>query len=47
MYTKFWFEIMKRGDQRDDSIKIDLRELVLGIWADFVWHRIGTSGRLL
>jgi hypothetical protein len=31
----------------EDGIRMDLREIGLGVWSGFCWLRIGTSGRLL
>jgi hypothetical protein len=31
----------------EDNIKMDLREMVLGMWIGFIWLRIGTGGGLL
>jgi hypothetical protein len=31
----------------EDGIKIDLREMLSGVWSGFTWHRIGTVGGLL
>jgi hypothetical protein len=31
----------------EDGIRIDLREIGLGVWIGFSWLRIGTGGRLL
>jgi hypothetical protein len=31
----------------DGGIKMDLREVVLGVWSGFTWLRIGTVGGLL
>jgi hypothetical protein len=31
----------------EDGIKMDLREIVLGVWSGFTWLRIGTVGGLL
>jgi hypothetical protein len=31
----------------EDNIKMDLREIGLGIWIGLIWLRIGTGGWLL
>jgi hypothetical protein len=31
----------------EDGSRMDLREIVLGVWIGFDWLRIGTSGGLL
>jgi hypothetical protein len=31
----------------DDNIKMDLREIGLGMWIGFIWPRIGTGSGLL
>jgi hypothetical protein len=31
----------------EDNIKMDIREIGLGIWIGFIWLRIGTGGGLL
>jgi hypothetical protein len=31
----------------EDGIKMDLREIVWGVWSGFSWRRIGTVGGLL
>jgi hypothetical protein len=31
----------------EDNIKMDLREIGFGVQTEFIWLRIGTSGRLL
>jgi hypothetical protein len=31
----------------EDGIKMDLREIGLGVWSGFTWLRIGTVGGLL
>jgi hypothetical protein len=31
----------------EDNIKMDLREIGLGMWIGFIWLRIGTGGGLL
>jgi hypothetical protein len=31
----------------EDNIRMDLRELGLGLWIGFIWLRIGTGGELL
>jgi hypothetical protein len=31
----------------EDNIKMDLREMGLGMWIGFIWLRIGTGGGLL
>jgi hypothetical protein len=31
----------------EDNIKMDLREIGLGMWIGFIWLRIGTRGGLL
>jgi hypothetical protein len=31
----------------EDNIRMDLREIVLGVWAGFIWVTLGTSGWLL
>jgi hypothetical protein len=33
--------------RREDNIKMDLREMGLGMWIGFIWLRIGTGGGLL
>jgi hypothetical protein len=33
--------------RREDVIRIDLREIRLGVWIGFDWLRIGTGGELL
>jgi hypothetical protein len=30
----------------EDNIKMDLREMDLGMWTGFIWLRIGTGGEL-
>jgi hypothetical protein len=30
-----------------DNIKMDFREIGLGVWTGFMWLRIGNSGRML
>jgi len=31
----------------DENIKVDLKELVWGAWAELIWPRTGTAGDLL
>jgi hypothetical protein len=31
----------------EDGIRMDLREIGLGVWAGLNWHRTGTGGWLL
>jgi hypothetical protein len=31
----------------EDNIKMDLREMGLGMWIGFIWLRIGIGGELL
>jgi hypothetical protein len=31
----------------EDRMKVDLREICLGVWSEFTWLRIGTGGGLL
>jgi hypothetical protein len=33
--------------RREDGIRMDLREIGLGVWIGFDWPRIGTGGGLL
>jgi hypothetical protein len=33
--------------RREDGIKMDLREIVWGVWSGFTWLRIGNGGGLL
>jgi hypothetical protein len=32
---------------KDNNIKMGVKETGYGMWTEFVWHRIETSGRLL
>jgi hypothetical protein len=49
--SRFWWESPKQRDRSEDQgvggIRMDLREIVLGVWIGFEWLRIGTSGGLL
>jgi hypothetical protein len=48
--TRFWWEIPKErplGTPKrrwEDGIRLDLREIGLGLWIGFDWLRIGTGG---
>jgi hypothetical protein len=51
--TRFWWESPKErplGRPRrrwEDGIRMDFREIGLGVWIGFDWLRIGTGGGLL
>jgi hypothetical protein len=49
--TMFWWESPREGDhledQGEDGIRMDLREIGLGVWIGFDWLRTGTGGVLL
>jgi hypothetical protein len=49
--TRFWCESQKERDHLEDQgvggIRMDLREIGLGVWIGFNWLRTGTGGRLL
>jgi hypothetical protein len=49
--TWFGWESQKErnhlGDKGVDGIKMNLRDIDLGVWIGFFWLRIGTGGELL
>jgi hypothetical protein len=49
--TGCWWESLKERDhledQGTDGIRMDLREIGLGVWIGFNWLRTGTGGGLL
>jgi hypothetical protein len=53
-YTRLWWEkpegkrpLGKPRHRWEDGIRMDLREIGLGVWIGFDWLRIGTGGGLL
>jgi hypothetical protein len=37
----------RRGIRWEDDIKIDLKEMVMKVWTEFMWLRVGNSGWLV
>jgi hypothetical protein len=54
MFTKFWLRSIEKkkphGRPRRrwvDNIKMEQGNMVWGMWTEFIWLRIGSSGRIL
>jgi hypothetical protein len=52
--TRFWWESPREGDHFgrprrgwEDGVRMDLREIGLGVWIGFDWLMTGTGGGLL